>query len=75
LASAIRFFEKSLTEHRTPDILNKLKDVERAKAATDRTAYIDPVLSAVARKEGNLLFKEGDFVGVVKSYTESIKLE
>ncbi|KAI9510974.1 chaperone [Russula earlei] len=73
LASAIRFFEKSLTEHRTPDILNKLKDVERAKAAADRAAYIDPALSAVAREEGNRLFKEGDFAGAVKSYTESIK--
>jgi stress-induced-phosphoprotein 1 len=73
LANAIRFFEKSLTEHRTPDILNKLKDVERAKAAADRAAYIDPAQSAVAREEGNRLFKEGDFAGAVKSYTESIK--
>ncbi|KAN0124193.1 hypothetical protein V8E52_001842 [Russula decolorans] len=73
LANAIRFFEKSLTEHRTPDILNKLKEVERAKAAADRTAYIDPAQSAVAREEGNRLFKEGDFAGAVKSYTESIK--
>ncbi|KAI0253162.1 activator of Hsp70 and Hsp90 chaperone [Lactifluus subvellereus] len=73
LTTAIRFFEKSLTEHRTPDILNKLKDVERAKAAADRAAYIDPALSAAAREEGNRLFKEGDFAGAVKSYTESIK--
>ncbi|KAH8996973.1 chaperone [Lactarius hatsudake] len=73
LTTAIRFFEKSLTEHRTPDILNKLKDIERAKAAADREAYIDPAQSAVAREEGNRLFKEGDFAGAVKSYTESIK--
>ncbi|KAH9962422.1 activator of Hsp70 and Hsp90 chaperone [Russula dissimulans] len=73
LTAAIRFFEKSLTEHRTPDILNKLKDAERAKAAVDRAAYIDPALSAAAREEGNRLFKEGDFAGAVKSYAESIK--
>jgi stress-induced-phosphoprotein 1 len=72
-ASAIRFFEKSLSEHRTPDILNKLKDIERAKAAADRAAYIDPAQSAAAREEGNRLFKEGDFAGAVKSYTESIR--
>ncbi|KAI0296069.1 activator of Hsp70 and Hsp90 chaperone [Multifurca ochricompacta] len=72
LANAIRFFEKSLTEHRTPDVLNKLKDVERTKAAADRAAYVNPALSAAAREEGNRLFKEGDFAGAVKSYTESI---
>lgn len=27
LASAVKFYEKSLSEHRTPDILNKLRDV------------------------------------------------
>jgi stress-induced-phosphoprotein 1 len=72
LAAAIKFYEKSLTEHRTPDILNKLREIERAKAEADRKAYIDPEKSAVAREEGNVLFKAGDFAGAVKSYTESI---
>lgn len=73
LATAIKFYNKSLTEHRTPDILNKLRDAEREKAAVDAAAYIDPVLSEKAREEGNTLFKAGDFAGAVKSYTESIK--
>ena len=73
LDAAIRFFNKSLTEHRTPDILNKLRDAEKEKAAKEATAYIDPALSEKAREEGNALFKKGDFVGAVKSYTESIK--
>ncbi|KAJ6627400.1 activator of Hsp70 and Hsp90 chaperone [Mycena sp. CBHHK59/15] len=64
---------KSLAEHRTPDILNKLRDVERIKAEADKQAYIDPEQSAVAREEGNVQFKSGDFVGAVKNYTESIK--
>lgn len=34
---------------------------------------MDPVLSEQAREEGNAYFKAGDFVGAVKSYTESIK--
>ncbi|KAJ7162631.1 activator of Hsp70 and Hsp90 chaperone [Mycena crocata] len=73
LASAIKFFQKSLTEHRTPDILNKLRDIERLKAEQDKQAYIDPVKSAAAREEGNVMFKAGDFAGAVKNYSESIK--
>lgn len=71
--AAVKNFEKSLTEHRTPDVLNKLREVERIKAEEERKAYIDPEKSAVAREEGNVLFKAGDFAGAVKSYTESIK--
>ncbi|KAF8665789.1 hypothetical protein AX16_000235 [Volvariella volvacea WC 439] len=73
LANAIKFFNKSLTEHRTPDVLNKLRDAEKQKAELDRLAYIDPAKSAVAREEGNAQFKAGDFAAAVKSYTESIK--
>lgn len=73
LASAIKSYEKSLTEHRTPDVLNKLREIERTKAEADRLAYIDPEKSAAAREEGNVHFKAGDFVAAVKSYTESIK--
>ncbi|KAJ7762806.1 activator of Hsp70 and Hsp90 chaperone [Mycena maculata] len=71
--SAIKYFNKSLSEHRTPDILNKLRDIERVKADADKQAYIDPEKSATAREEGNVQFKAGDFVGAVKLYTESIK--
>ena len=71
--SAIKHFNKSLTEHRTPDILNKLREAERVKAEEERKGYLDPEKSAVAREEGNTQFKAGDFVAAVKSYTESIK--
>ncbi|KAH7343514.1 chaperone [Rhizoctonia solani] len=73
LDNAIKYFSKSLTEHRTPDILNKLRDAEKLKEERVKQAYIDPELSAKAREEGNTQFKAGDFAGSVKSYTESIK--
>ncbi|KAG8743073.1 Hsp90 cochaperone, partial [Ceratobasidium sp. 428] len=73
LDNAIKFFSKSLTEHRTPDILNKLREAENLKAEKVRQAYIDPELAAKSREEGNTLFKAGDFAGSVKAYTESIK--
>ncbi|KAG9091762.1 Hsp90 cochaperone [Ceratobasidium sp. 370] len=71
--NAIKFYSKSLTEHRTPDILNKLREAENMKAERERQAYINPELAAKAREEGNAQFKAGDFAASVKSYTESIK--
>ncbi|KAI0662937.1 activator of Hsp70 and Hsp90 chaperone [Cubamyces menziesii] len=73
LATAIKYFNKSLTEHRTPDILTKLRQAEREQAEQARLAYIDPEKAAAAREEGNALFKKGDFAGAVKAYTEAIK--
>jgi stress-induced-phosphoprotein 1 len=73
LPSAIKYYEKSLTEHRTPDILNKLREAEKLRAEADRKAYIDPEKSAIAREEGNAKFKAGDFAGAVKAYEEAIK--
>ncbi|KAJ4472067.1 activator of Hsp70 and Hsp90 chaperone [Lentinula aciculospora] len=73
LPSAIKYYEKSLTEHRTPDILNKLREAEKIKADADKKAYIDPEKSAVAREEGNVHFKAGNFAAAVKSYEEAIK--
>jgi stress-induced-phosphoprotein 1 len=71
--NGIKFYQKSLTEHRTADTLNKLRDAERAKAEADRKAYLDPVKGAEAREEGNKLFKGGDFAGAVKQYSETVK--
>ncbi|GAA93985.1 hypothetical protein E5Q_00632 [Mixia osmundae IAM 14324] len=70
---AIRYFQKSLTEHRTPDALAKLKEAERTKLDKERQAYVDPALSDKARDEGNTLFKAGDWPGAVKLYEEAIK--
>ncbi|TCD70460.1 Hsp90 cochaperone [Steccherinum ochraceum] len=73
LPEAIKYFNKSLTEHRTPDILNKLREAEKTQADAARQAYIDPEKANEAREEGNALFKAGDFAGAVKAYTEAIK--
>ena len=73
LETAIKYFQKSLTEHRTADILNKLREAERAQAEQARLAYLSPEKANEAREEGNALFKTGDFAGAVKAYTEAIK--
>ncbi|CAD6577012.1 MAG: Hsp90 cochaperone [Tremellales sp. Tagirdzhanova-0007] len=73
LENAVKFYSKSLTEHRTPDILTKLRETEKAKAEADRKSYIDPQKAESAREEGNTAFKAGDFATAVKQYTEAIK--
>ncbi|KAG5513636.1 hypothetical protein PMAC_000674 [Pneumocystis sp. 'macacae'] len=70
---AIKYFNCSLTEHRTPDILKKLREAEKIKEERDRLAYIDLNKADEAREQGNKLFKEGDFGGAIKMYSEMIK--
>jgi stress-induced-phosphoprotein 1 len=70
---AVKFFNKSLAEHRTPDVLAKLKAAEKAKMEAEAKAYEDEDKSNEARDEGNKLFKAGDYAGSVKAYTEAIK--
>ncbi|KAH6650519.1 hypothetical protein F5144DRAFT_502561 [Chaetomium tenue] len=73
LAQAIDFYNKSLREHRTPDVVNKVRAAERNKIETARKAYIDPAKAEEAREEGNKKFKESDWPGAVAAYTEMTK--
>ena len=73
LDKAIEFFQKSLTEHRTPEILTKLREVEKLKTDKERMEYIDQDKADAAREEGNQFFKNGDFPAAVKTYTEAVK--
>ncbi|TNY21459.1 stress-induced-phospho protein 1 [Rhodotorula diobovata] len=71
--NGIKYLQKSLTEHRTPDVLAKLKDAEKQAAEKARLAYIDPAKADAAREEGNTAFRNGDFATAVTHYAESIK--
>ncbi|KAJ3353854.1 Hsp90 cochaperone [Entophlyctis luteolus] len=73
LPNAIKYYQKSLSEHRTPDVLNKLRDVEKLQKLAEKEAYRNPALSDAARERGNELFKGHDYAGAVKEYTEAIK--
>lgn len=73
LALAVENYQKSLTEHRTPDTVNKLRAAERKKIEADKQAYIDPAKAEEAREEGNKKFKEQDFPGAVAAYSEMVK--
>lgn len=73
LVNAVDNYKKSLTEHRTPDVLNKLRVAEKAEKDAAKTAYISPEKAEEAREDGNKKFKESDFPGAVAAYTEMIK--
>ncbi|SZF01835.1 unnamed protein product [Blumeria hordei] len=71
--NAIVNYKKSLTEHRTPDTVNKLRSAEKKKIEMSREAYIDPEKAEEARETGNTKFKESDWPGAVEAYSEMIK--
>jgi len=73
LGKAVINYQKSLTEHRTPDILAKLRAAEKNKIISDRNAYISPEEAEKARELGNQKFKEADWPAAVEAYTEMTK--
>ncbi|KAI7906763.1 uncharacterized protein BX663DRAFT_529352 [Cokeromyces recurvatus] len=73
LDEAIKYYGKSLTEHRTPETLQKLRDTEKLKKEKEKAAYYNPELADKAREEGNALFKAGKWPEAIEQYTEAIK--
>jgi stress-induced-phosphoprotein 1 len=73
LPNAIVNYQKSLTEHRTPDILAKFKAAEKAQIKAEKDAYVDPEKAEEARLLGAERFKNADWPGAVEAYTELTK--
>ena len=73
LPKAIINYQKSLTEHRTPDVLTKLRTAEKAQIKAEKDAYVSPEEADKARELGNQKFKEADWPGAVEAYTEMTK--
>lgn len=71
--NAIKYYKKSLAEHRTPQVLDVLRKTEKEKSEAAKLAYHDVAKADEARNQGNVLFKEGKFSEAVKFYTEAIK--
>ncbi|KAI9672348.1 MAG: Hsp90 cochaperone [Caeruleum heppii] len=73
LPNGILNYQKSLTEHRTPETLAKLRAAEKAQIDSEKQSYIDPAKAEEAREDGNKKFKEADWPGAVEAYSEMIK--
>ncbi|TVU29034.1 hypothetical protein EJB05_20576 [Eragrostis curvula] len=70
---AIETYQKALTEHRNPDTLKKLNEVERAKKELEQQEYYDPKIADEEREKGNELFKEQKYPDAIKHYTEALR--
>lgn len=73
LEEAVRFYNKSLTEHRIADTLTRLRETEKLITERAKAAIYNPELAEAARNEGNNHFKEGRYVEAVTAYTEAIR--
>lgn len=73
LPNAIKNFDKSLTEHRTADTLNKLRAAEKELKKRESEAYIDKDKAEEARLLGKEYFTKGDWPNAIKAYTEMVK--
>uniref|UniRef100_A0A0N4Z4A1 Stress-induced-phosphoprotein 1 n=1 Tax=Parastrongyloides trichosuri TaxID=131310 RepID=A0A0N4Z4A1_PARTI len=73
LKEALVWIEKSLSEHRDPELVKKQKTLKKEIEDAERKAYINPELAEEEKAKGNDLFKKGDYPGAVKCYSEAIK--
>lgn len=73
LDQARTFFQKSLSEHRTPDTVSKLIEVEKIIKELEMKAYVDPEKSLQEKTKGNEFFQSGDYPSAIKHYSEAIK--
>lgn len=73
LKNAKLYYEKSLSEFRSPETKTLLSEIESAIKEEERKAYINPELAEQEKEKGNELFRQGKFAEALKCYSEAIK--
>jgi stress-induced-phosphoprotein 1 len=70
---AIELYRSSLLESNDGNVKDQLRKAEKAKKEDEERKMIDPVKAEEYREKGNELFKEGNYPGAIKEYTEGLK--
>lgn len=73
LDEALIYLQKSIAEHRDPEVVKKHKQLETELKEKQRLAYIDPALSEEEKAKGNDFFKKGQYSNAMRHYNEAIK--
>lgn len=66
------FYEKSLSEYRTPEVKTQLSEMEKKIKDEELKSYIDPAKAEEEKEKGNEFFKKGEYSTAIKHYTEAI---
>ncbi|KNC82899.1 hypothetical protein SARC_04819 [Sphaeroforma arctica JP610] len=69
---AATWLNRSLTEHRTKDTLNKLNAIEKEKKEAEAKALLNPEEATRIKEEGNAMFKAMKYPEAIKLYTEAL---
>eukprot|EP00035_Acanthoeca_spectabilis_P020054 m.430932 g.430932 ORF g.430932 m.430932 type:complete len:337 (+) comp17231_c0_seq1:204-1214(+) len=71
--TAIKFYDKALTNHRVKDYLTPKQDAQKKLADAEKRKYINPALADEAKAKGNEFFKAAKFPDAIGQYSEAIK--
>lgn len=56
------YFEKSMSEHRTPEVKSIISELEKRIKEEERKAYVDPEKAEEAKEKGNDFFNKGKYL-------------